>query len=464
MFSSGSHGRTLLRGNLDVPTCTTCHGDHDMTSLKTQAGQVRNFAGTEVCIWCHGNLRMMARYALDTSPVESYMRDFHGLTQRGTAGTSATCADCHDAHRSLPSSHPESRMNITNRGSACGKCHGKSSSSFIMSFTHRSTSVEQGGFWKTLVTTLYLVLIALVIGGMLVHNLIVWSHAFRRKLRFQKRHGRVVRLNLYERTWHWILLVSFSLLILTGFALKYPESVFFRWMYALGMTEAIRAWIHRVAAIALVVNIVLFLGYQIFYRAGRKWLLPMMPRWRDFREFAATMRFHLGRSQERPRYGIFNYAEKAEYWALLWGIAIMVVTGLVLWFPKAVPPTWPAWIIEVARIIHFFEAVLAGLAILVWHFFHTIFKLEEYPMDTSWLSGVLTEEEARHRFTDEAIAAQIPPPPPAEPDPAPLPTPEWRQDPTAVPTPETPPAAEQGQAPVPPPAAPSSGEDRQKKQ
>jgi cytochrome b subunit of formate dehydrogenase len=424
IYSKGSHGRTLLHGNLDVPTCTTCHGDHDMMSLKTQVGGTRNFAGTQICIWCHGNVRMMARYALDTSPVESYMKDFHGLTQRGTAGTSATCADCHDAHHSLPESHPESRMHISNRGSACGKCHGKTSDSFIMSFTHRTVAVDHGGGIKRIIIIIYLVLILAIIGGMLIHNGIIWLHSFRKKYRYQKKHGKIVRLNRFEKFWHWTLLLSFFTLVFTGFALKYPESVWFRWLYSLGLTEAARATVHRLAAATMTGNMLLLLFYQVISRAGRRRWKHMRPRVTDVKDLYSNMRYHLGLMKTRPVFGIFSYMEKAEFWALVWGTLIMVITGLVLWFPKSLPDTWPSWAFDVARIIHFYEAILASLAVLVWHFFHTIFRPGEYPMDTSWLTGVLTEKEAGHRFTREALEAQILPPAqedePEEPE-----APEW---------------------------------------
>jgi cytochrome b subunit of formate dehydrogenase len=428
IFSEGSHGRALLHGNLDVPTCTTCHGDHDVMSLRAQSGQKRNFAGTEICIWCHGNERMMARYALDTSPVESYMRDFHGLTQRGTAGTSATCADCHDAHHSLPSSHPQSRMHLSNRGTACGKCHGQTTESFIMSFTHKTKSVDQGGDIRQIIVIIYLILIFSVIGGMLAHNLVIWSHSLRRKYHYQKQHPTIVRLDRFEQFWHWILLISFFLLAFTGFALKYPESIFFSWLYSLGMTEGARAFIHRLAAATLLADFMAFFVYQAASRRGKRWLIPMLPRRSDVTDFFATMKYYLGWVKERPRYAVFNYAEKAEYWALIWGTVIMALTGFVLWFPKSLPSTWPSWLIEISRTIHFYEATLATLAIVVWHFFHTIFRYEEYPMDTSWLTGVLTEDEARHRFTDEAIAAQLPTPPKPPPDLGLPEKPVWTRD------------------------------------
>jgi cytochrome b subunit of formate dehydrogenase len=168
----------------------------------------------------------------------------------------------------------------------------------------------------------------------------------------------------------------------------------------------------------------LLLLYQLFSRSGRARWKHMRPRVGDVKDLYANMRYHLGLKKARPVFGIFSYMEKAEYWALVWGTLIMVVTGLVLWFPKSLPATWPSWAIDVARIIHFYEAILASLAVLVWHFFHTIFRPGEYPMDTSWLTGVLTEKEAGHRFTREALEAQIPQPAPEE-EPEEPEAPEW---------------------------------------
>ena len=408
-YADGSHGRTLLHGNLDVPTCTTCHGDHDILSLKIQPGGTRDFAATKVCMWCHGNERMMARYALDTSPVDSYMRDFHGKAQRGSAGIVATCADCHDAHRSLPQSHPQSRMHLSNRGAACGKCHGTNTDTFAMSFTHKRRTEEPGSQVKHWVAIIYVLLIVVTIGGMLVHNFVIWLFFARKKTRYQRKHGRVERLSSAEKIWHWAMLISFAILTVTGFALSFSESVLFRWIYDFGFSEKARAWLHRAFAIVMIIDMIYFMAYTVFTRRGRRmWWIHMFPRWRDVREFFATMGYYLFIRKEKPRYGVFNYAEKAEYWALLWGTAVMVLSGFVLWFSNYLPPDSPPWVYAVAQLVHFYEAVLAGLSIVVWHLFHTVFHPEEYPLGTSFLTGKLTDHEAEERFTDEAIRAQLP--------------------------------------------------------
>jgi len=411
-FAEGQHGRTLLSGNLDVPTCTTCHGDHDMMSLKTQVTGQRDFASVQVCMWCHGNERMMARYALDTSPVQSYLRDFHGMAQRGSFGTVATCSDCHEAHRCLHSSHPESRMHISNRGAACGKCHGqKSSDSFVMSFTHKKASDAPDARIAEIVTLVYVLLIVVTIGGMLVHNFVIWTYYARRKLRHQQRKGEVQRLTSFELAWHWVMLVAFFMLALTGFALTFSESTIVRWVYGAGMSENTRAFLHRFFAVLLLADMSLFLFYSFAARRGRRrWWLAMLPRIQDFKDFFATIAYFSFQRKEKPRYGIFNYAEKAEYWALWWGIVTMGLSGLVLWFSSELPSQAPGWIVPVAKVVHFYEAVLAVLAIIVWHLFHTIWHPDEYPLGTTFITGKLTRDEAREKFTDAAVEEQIPPP------------------------------------------------------
>ena len=409
-YREGAHGRTLFHGNNDVPTCTTCHGDHDMASLRSRVGDAKSWAATQVCIWCHSNERMMARYGLNTDPVESYLHDFHGLTQRGTMGASATCADCHDAHHSLPSSHPQSRMNISNRGAACAQCHGKVSASFANTFSHKKAMQYTGAKIENVVRILYILLILGSVLGMLAHNALQWIWAVRRKHAEQREQKHLRRMTRFELGAHFVLFITFAGLVITGFALKFPEAFWVKWLFSLGMTEAVRAFIHRSCAVFMSLDFLLFLFYMVIRRRGKIILREMLPfpLKANIAEFLATMKFYLGLEKTRPRYGVFNYAEKFEFWALVWGTLIMAATGFILWFPHSLPNSWPSWFQTVARIIHYYEALLASLAILIWHGWHTIFHPDEYPMSTTWLTGYITEEEAVHKYTPEAIEAMLP--------------------------------------------------------
>ena len=114
---------------------------------------------------------------------------------------------------------------------------------------------------------------------------------------------------------------------------------------------------------------------------------------KDLRDAIATLKYNIGLSGERPEYDRFSYIEKSEYWALVWGTLVMAVTGIVMWFDNTFIRLLTKLGYDVSRTIHFYEAWLATLAILVWHFYFVIFNPDVYPMNMSWLNGRLTERE-----------------------------------------------------------------------
>ncbi len=407
-FWDGPHGDALAHGNNDVPTCSTCHGDHDMASLKVRSGVAKQWAATQVCIWCHGNGRMMARYGLDTTPVDSYMQDFHGLTQRGTLGESATCADCHDPHHSLPSNHPNSRMHISNRGPTCGKCHGKVTDNFAKSFTHKGSIKTEGSRLEHIIKIIYIYLIIFTIGAMLFYVTMVWFKAVREKIKKQRKDPYIQRMTGFGRWVHKTLLVSFIVLVITGFALKFPDSFWVKFLFSMGMTESVRAFIHRAAALIMTIDSIIFTLFLIFAKRGKRLFRDFLPGKRDLTDIFRSIKYNLGMGSEKdpPKSDVFNFGEKVEFWAMVWGTVVMTATGIILWFPKLIPALWCACIIPIARVIHYYEAILAALAILVWHGFHVIFHPDEYPMNTSWWTGHLTKEETKHRFEEEAQKKQ----------------------------------------------------------
>ena len=122
---------------------------------------------------------------------------------------------------------------------------------------------------------------------------------------------------------------------------------------------------------------------------------------RDLKEFWQAMLYYFGKRGTPPAYGHYDYTQKAEYWALIWGTIVMAVTGLILWFPTMFGDNTPQWLIKVSETIHYYEAILATLAIVIWHFFFTIFHPDEYPMSMIWLNGEMTLEEWREKHPDK---------------------------------------------------------------
>jgi cytochrome b subunit of formate dehydrogenase len=126
---------------------------------------------------------------------------------------------------------------------------------------------------------------------------------------------------------------------------------------------------------------------------GKQLLRDMLPVRNDITELLGMFKYYFGWSSEKPKLGRFSYIEKAEYWALIWGTIVMAITGFILWFDNTFMGllTKLGW--DIARTIHYYEAWLATLAIIVWHFYFVIFNPDSYPLNLAFWKGTLTEEE-----------------------------------------------------------------------
>ena len=136
--------------------------------------------------------------------------------------------------------------------------------------------------------------------------------------------------------------------------------------------------------------------YLLSTARGREVLVKMFPTITDIRQAVQYIFYYLKLTKEKPEFDKYDYTEKAEYWALIWGTIVMGATGLVLWFPTVVGNWAPTWFIKVSELVHFYEAILASLAILVWHWFFVIFRPSEYPMSFVWVDGKMTLEHYKH--------------------------------------------------------------------
>lgn len=211
--------------------------------------------------------------------------------------------------------------------------------------------------------------------------------ARRRRLYGIEQHGGDSRVMYWnERLQHYLLAVSFITLIITGFALKFPESFWARPIVAWEGKWPVRAWTHRGAAIMLIAAAIYHLIYIIASRPGRLHWKQLLPARRDVMDVLAAIRQYFGGPP--ARLSAYNYVHKAEYWALVWGTMVMGATGAVLWFNTFSLRYLPRWVIDLSTTVHYYEAILAALAVLIWHGYSTIFDPNHYPMDRLWLDGV----------------------------------------------------------------------------
>jgi thiosulfate reductase cytochrome b subunit len=386
VFNESIHGEAAVRGVRNAPVCIDCHGEHRILARTERTSPVfaANIPG-ETCGRCHGDTRMSERFGLAPDKVPAFQDSFHGLALRTGQLTAANCASCHGVHDIRPSSDSRSHVHQANLSQTCGKCHPGAGTRFSLGPVHILPASSPALFWIRLI---YLWLIGLTVGFMFLHNALDLTAKARRPQEHRFAIGeRPERMGRALRWQHGLVMLSFPLLVYTGFALTYPESWWsaplLHWETQLGL----RGFVHRVAAGVLVAALLWHLIQLWVSRDLRRKLGPLKPTMQDFRDVAATLRYNLALSSEKPRSGKFNYVEKIEYWAFMWGMVIMTATGFLLWFENVTLRYLPKLAADIATAIHFYEAILASLSILIWHFYWVIFDPEVYPMDASWWHG-----------------------------------------------------------------------------
>lgn len=217
-----------------------------------------------------------------------------------------------------------------------------------------------------------------------------------------------LRFNRNFRFQHIVMFTSVIILIVTGMPLKFPDFVLSEFLVNLWGGVHNSTLVHRIGAGMLIYFMVHHLIYTVASREGRRDFLLLIPTPKDARDAAQNIRHFLGKTEEKPRFGRFSYIEKFDYWAVYWGCVIMIGSGLFLWFEEEVLRFLPKYALDVAHEMHSDEALLATLAIVIWHFYNVHFNPDRFPGTLLWWHGRLTEHEMKeeHPLEYEEILAK----------------------------------------------------------
>lgn len=209
--------------------------------------------------------------------------------------------------------------------------------------------------------------------------------------------AKFVRFDLLQRVQHIVFLVSFTLLGLTGLPQKYPLAPLSVWYFNLiGGIEVSRLIHHTSAIVMMIVSVVhvLDVTYRVLVLRNPINMIPWVD---DLQHVIHDIQYYIGRKKHKAYYGRYSYAEKMEYLALIWGTIVMGLTGFMMWNPISTLRFLPGEAIPAAKAAHGGEAVLAVLAIIVWHFYHVHIK----QFNKSMFTGTLTREEMEHEHPAE---------------------------------------------------------------
>lgn len=379
-------------------SCTDCHQKHDAVEPGTTGFRS---AMANRCGDCHAKLS------------QQYTLSVHGeLTNLGY-GPAAKCADCHGAHEIQKKSDPRSLVSSVNLGATCSKCHPGATANFLQFRPHADHHDPTGP--NKIVHAVYLVLMTFLIGtfGVFGVHSILW---FVRGIIDVWTHGRpkipapgdvaYVRFRPGHRAAHALLFTSFLGLALTGLPLKYSHIPWAQWLAELlGGFESTSTW-HRIFGLVNVLCLVAYiirLGYHLVTAAVKPATFnhvvfgpeSPVPTMRDFKDFLKMIRWFVGLGP-RPTFERWAYWEKFDFWGAAADIVIIGSTGLILWFPVWFCQYLPGEAVNISKVIHSTQALLATGFVFAIHFYSVFIRPEKFPMDMAMLTGMVSEEELKH--------------------------------------------------------------------
>jgi len=394
-FVNSVHSPTVSKSKEKLPICEDCHSSHQITRVEKDKFVTEV---TSQCGKCHEEL---AKTYLDTAHGKSYLLGYNKV---------AKCSDCHGAHGILSVNNPNSMVGFKNVVQTCRQCHPDANRRFTDYLTH-STHHDKVKF-PVLFYTFRAMSILLIgtFGFFGIHTLLWIPRSFarmrekRRKYESDalKDHRYVERFNNYHRISHLVLVISFLALAITGMALKFSDMAWARYIANMLGGAASAARIHHFSAVVMFGLLFSHVFYLVRLKIDNKTPLKefilgknsMLPNAQDLKDFVATIKWFAGKGP-RPQYGRWTYWEKFDYLAVFWGVPVIGLSGLILWFPEISSLVFPGWLVNVAAIIHSDEALLATGFIFTVHFFNTHLRPEAFPMDPVIFTGVVPEEECR---------------------------------------------------------------------
>ena len=401
LYATSVHGKLVLEDKApNAAICSDCHTTHD---VEDPAKDSAKLVITKNCGNCH------------EESLKTYTETYHGQVNKLGYAYTAKCFDCHGSHTIQRVDDPRSKVYPANRLKTCQQCHSGATQGFT-TFEPHGTTHDFGRFPYIWIASKFM--IQLLVGTFAffwTHTALWFYREYKeRQERKTRPHVRTEGLDLkgkyfrrFPLIWrigHLLFALSLMILTLTGMTVFYANSSWAPVVAAAFGGPKVTALVHRTFA---VIFAGVFVGHLIYVvlRLRKDWRTfqwfgpnSFIPRWQDLWDIIAMFKWFFGLGP-RPVFDRWTYWEKFDYWAPFWGVTIIGLSGLMLWFPNVTGSFLPGWVFNVATIFHGEEALLAALFLFTVHFFNNHFRPDKFPLDVVMFTGSVPLEEFRHEHT-----------------------------------------------------------------
>jgi cytochrome b subunit of formate dehydrogenase len=450
-YKLGIHGKGLLESGLLVSaTCVTCHSAHNVRPKTDREStiywsKIPELCGTchlgileafrqsehgiqwqakspkgPGCISCHGAHRILDPVGLEfqlqipnlcgrchTIQGRSYKDNFHGQVTALGFIQSATCADCHTAHKNLKASNPHSTVHPNNLQTTCGNCHGVVSATYVTYDPHMNPQDPNRNRIIYYIWLFFMIMIYFVFGFFGIHYLLWFIRSIvgfsRGEFKIHSE-GETKFIQRFTGPHIWVhvaVAFSFTILAITGFTIYFHDSPAAQFTAKMLGGIGFMRYLHRLSAIITFGYAFFHIGYLAFLHFWKRdrhlFRGPesMIPNFKDVGDFFRNMRWFLFLGPV-PKFDRWTYWEKLEYLVEWWGVPVIGISGLALWFPKVFTLFFPGWVLNAAQVIHTYEAFLATGYVFLFHYFIAHLRPETFPMDPVIFTGRMPLERFKH--------------------------------------------------------------------
>lgn len=408
--------------NKERPTCISCHLTHlrDTNKGPNIALYSQKQIAEAMCISCHEDEGI------------SFRHTWHGkamyLAKPGKSPKIASCSDCHAKHLILNKNDFNAATSSINRKLSCIECHAGANANFANFIAHpdHTDPAKSRALFYT-----YIFMTALVVGVFVFFGLhtLLWSiRLIALRLKYPKEWKaakqecakdpvKLRRFSTFHRVQHVFMALSFLGLAFSGLPQKFYEAPWAQGFMGLfgGIVNA--TTVHHICAVVMFAVFFSHIGEILVVNWRRRELVyvdgkfswgrffdalfgpdSLMPNMQDIRDMSAHIRWFIGLGS-RPQFDRWTYWEKFDYLAVFWGMLVIGLSGLILWFPVFFSLALPGYMLNVASLVHSDEAFLAVGFIFAIHFFNTHFRADRFPMDMVIFSGNVSSTELDHERT-----------------------------------------------------------------
>ncbi len=209
--------------------------------------------------------------------------------------------------------------------------------------------------------------------------------------------NQIIRFDRHIRLQHFVMMLSFVALVVTGLPQTFSEGPVMRWWLDIFRGVENMRIAHHWAARAFYITYfyhLFYLGYAWLFQHKSPWTI--CPALKDIKDAFQTILYIFGLAEE-PVYDYLQYGQKIDYWFTLFLVPIIALSGLTIGNEYTLEYL-PGWVLAIALVTHRGSIFLAIGFVIIVHLYYGHLAPKAFPLNPVIFTGKMTTEKYKQWF------------------------------------------------------------------